>query len=369
MRWRSRLARVFKSNRRVRSSFLGRADQGGRSAAKCGANRDGGGTGGLMRDSFLHIASTASLGLAIALAGAPASAKTTAECEREYAANKDTMDARGQRESDFINACLKGEAAVSDPVAAKSAPAVAESSNALREAAQNPIANLISVPFQNNTNFSVGPYHQTQNVLNIQPVIPFKLSDDWNLITRWITPVVYQPRLSPQDGPEFGLGNIQPAFFLSPTKPTNGIIWGVGPQFYLPTATDKTLGVNKWGAGPSFVALTLQEPWVVGALINNVWAGTGANRVNQMLIQPFVNYNLPEGWYLTSSPVITANWVAPESNRWTVPVGGGVGRLFKVDKLPVNAQVQAFYDAARPIGAPSWTLRFQVQFLFPAGAL
>jgi hypothetical protein len=321
-----------------------------------------------MRNSLLRIAWAASLCSAIALASAPAWARTTAECEREYAANKDTIAARGQRQSDFVNACVKGEAAASGPIAAKPAPADAESTNALREAAQNPIANVISVPFQNNMNFGVGPYDRTQNVLNIQPVIPFKLTEDWNLITRWITPVVYQPQLSPQDGPEFGLGNIQPAFFLSPTKPTNGIVWGVGPQFYLPTATDKTLGVNKWGAGPAFVALTLQEPWVVGALINNVWAGTGANRVNQMLVQPFANYNLPDGWYLTSSPVITANWVAPESNRWTVPLGGGVGRLFKVDKLPVNAQVQAFYDAVRPIGAPSWTLRFQVQLLFPAGS-
>ena len=88
-----------------------------------------------------------------------------------------------------------------------------------------------------------------------------------------------------------------------------------------------------------------------------------------MLIQPFVNYNLPEGWYLTSSPVITSNWVAAENERWLVPLGGGFGRLFKIDKLPVNAQVQAFYDVARPTGAPSWTLRFQVQFLFPAKML
>ena len=127
----------------------------------------------------------------------------------------------------------------------------AAGANALREAAQNPIANLISVPFQSNTNFGVGPYHQTQNVLNIQPVIPFKLNEDWNLITRWITPLVYQPRLSPYDGPEFGVGNIQPAFFLSPTKPSNGIIWGVGPQFFLSTATEQDARRQRmgWGTG------------------------------------------------------------------------------------------------------------------------
>ena len=165
------------------------------------------------------------------------------------------------------------------------APAAA-SADALREAAQNPIASLISVPFQNNTNFSVGPYHQTQNVLNIQPVIPFKLNEDWNLITRWITPVVYQPRLSPEDGPDFGVGQTyEPAFFLSPTKPSNGIIWGFGPQFFLPTATDKTLGVNEWGGGPAFVALTMKEPWVYGVSSITSGQGPGVNRVDQMLIQ------------------------------------------------------------------------------------
>jgi hypothetical protein len=316
-----------------------------------------------MRYSFLPVASAASLALAGLLVSGPASAKTNAECKQEYAANKNAIAARGQKQKDFIEACRAVTAAAPSP---KTTEPAAADANKLREAAQNPIASLISVPFQNNTSFGVGPYHQTQNVLNIQPVIPFKLNDDWNLITRWITPVVYQPRLSPQDGPEFGLGNIQPAFFLSPTKPSNGIIWGIGPQFFLPTATDKTLGVNQWGAGPGLVALTLQEPWVFGALINNVWAGTGAARVNQLLFNPFVNYNLPGGWYLTSTPTVTANWVAPESNRWTVPVGGGFGRLFRIDKLPVNAQVQAFYYVVRPTGAPSWTLRLQVQFLFPA---
>lgn len=321
-----------------------------------------------MRISTIGMACAASLGLAILLINTSASAKTAAECKQEYAANKNAIEARGQKQKDFVEACRAGKAAVPGPAAAESAPPSAASADALREAAQNPIANLISVPFQNNINFGVGPYNQTQNVLNIQPVIPFKISQDWNLITRWITPVIYQPRLSPQDGPEFGLGNIQPAFFFSPAKP-GAIIWGVGPQFWLPTATDKTLGVNQWGAGPSFVVLTNQEPWVIGALINNVWAGTSGQRVNQMLIQPFVNYNLPDGWYLTSSPIVTSNWLGPPGDQWTVPVGGGLGRLFKIDKLPVNTQVQAFYDVARPTGAPTWTLRFQLQFLFPAAML
>jgi hypothetical protein len=264
-------------------------------------------------------------------------------------------------------AATSGKRPAAPPPAAAAAEASGkgEASEAdLRRAAQNPVANMISLPLQNNTGFSVGPYHRPQNVLNVQPVIPFKITPDWNLITRWVTPVIWQPRMSPGLGAEAGLGNVQPSFFLSPARPGK-VIWGIGPAFWLPTASANTLGVNKWGAGPAVVALTIEGPWVIGALASNVWAGTTGRRVNQMTIQPFVNYNLPHGWYLTTSPVVTANWLARSQDRWTVPVGGGFGRLFKVDKLPINAQVQAFYNVARPQGAPTWTLRFQVQALFP----
>jgi hypothetical protein len=262
---------------------------------------------------------------------------------------------------------VAGAMAASSPVRAQEADAgeaKATDTDALRKAAQNPIANMISVPFQNNTNFDTGPYNRPQNVLNFQPVIPIKLNEDWNVISRWITPFVYQPRMSPLEGAEFGVGNLQPAFFLSPAK-SGEIIWGVGVQSWLPTASDKTLGVNKWGAGPAAVALTIQGPWVVGVLANNVWAGTANQRVNLLTVQPFVNYNLPGGWYLTSSPIINANWLAKQDERWTVPIGGGIGRLFKIDKLPVNLQAQAFYNVVRPTNAANWTMRFQLQFLFP----
>jgi hypothetical protein len=262
---------------------------------------------------------------------------------------------------------VAGAMAASPPVRAQEAEtgeAKAADPDALRKAAQNPIANMISVPFQNNTNFDTGPYNRPQNVLNFQPVIPIKLNEDWNVISRWITPIQYQPRMSPLEGAEFGVGNLQPAFFLSPAKPGE-IIWGVGVQSWLPTASDKTLGVNKWGAGPAAVALTIQGPWVVGVLANNVWAGTANQRVNLLTVQPFLNYNLPGGWYLTSSPIINANWLAKADDRWTVPIGGGIGRLFKIEKLPVNVQAQAFYNVVRPTNAANWTMRFQLQFLFP----
>ncbi|MEE8626147.1 MAG: hypothetical protein V3T19_12465, partial [Acidiferrobacterales bacterium] len=199
----------------------------------------------------------------------------------------------------------------------------------MAKAAQNPVADLISLPFQNNTNFGFGPDDDIQNVLNIQPVIPFHLSENWNLITRTIVPLINQPEVVQGTGDEFGLGDINFTAFFSPKNPTKGIIWGAGPIFAFPTATDEKLGSEKWSLGPSAVALTIQGPWLFGALINNVWSFAGdddRDDVNAMLVQPFVNYNLPNGWYLVSSPIITANWEAASGNTWLVPLGGGVGK-------------------------------------------
>jgi hypothetical protein len=242
------------------------------------------------------------------------------------------------------------------------------STSDLAKAAQNPVADMISVPFKNNFNFNVGPHKQLQNVLNIQPVIPITLNKDWNLITRWITPVISQPSLTVNGDREFGLGDINPSFFFSPKQPTHGIIWGIGPTFVFPTGTDKTLTTGKYSVGPAFVALAIEGPWVVGVLVNNVWSFAGkSNRsaVNAMTLQPFVNYNFHGGWYLTSSPIITGNWEAGGGDRWTVPVGGGFGRVFKIGSQPVNAQLAAYYNVAKPTGAADWQVRAQIQFLFP----
>jgi hypothetical protein len=215
----------------------------------------------------------------------------------------------------------------------------------LAKAAQNPVADMISLPLQNNTNFGYGPDDDTQNVLNIQPVIPFQLNGNWNLITRTIAPLVYQPEVVESSGDEFGLGDINFTAFISPKNPTKGIIWGVGPIFVFPTATDEKLGSEKWSVGPSTVALTIKGPWLFGALINNVWSFAGDDDredVNAMLIQPFLNYNLPDGWYLSSSPIIAENWEAGSDYTWLVPVGSGVGNQ------PMNAQAQAFYNVEKP---------------------
>ncbi|MGA7875159.1 MAG: hypothetical protein WCA08_05810 [Desulfoferrobacter sp.] len=237
---------------------------------------------------------------------------------------------------------------------------------ALAKEAQNPVAKLISVPLQNNFNFGVGPRNVTQWVLNVQPVIPITLNADWNLITRTIMPIINQPSPAPGIDSAFGLGDINPTLFLSPAG-SEKLIWGVGPTFTLPTATDSMLGSGKWSAGPAGVVLTIQGPWVVGLLANTQWsfAGWGDKPFTQSLFQPFVNYNFEHGWYLSSAPIITCNWEADEGDRWTLPIGGGAGKIFHLGRLPINTQLTAYYNAVTPDNGPAWQLRFQIQFLFP----
>ena len=258
-----------------------------------------------------------------------------------------------------------------------SSPSFAQESNDLAKAAQNPVAAMISLPFQNNTLFGVGPNDDgVANVLNVQPVIPVTVGG-WNLINRTIAPITYLSDLSsglpelpadPQgNGSSFGLGDINHSVYISPA--TSGpVIWGVGPSITLPTATERSLGSGKWSAGPAAVALVTPGNWVAGSLVRQLWsfAGDGDRKdVNQLLIQPFVNYNMDDGWYLVSSPIITADWKARDGDRWTVPLGGGAGRIFTIGTQPVNAQMQAFYNVARPDFGADWSIRFQLQFLFP----
>jgi hypothetical protein len=250
-------------------------------------------------------------------------------------------------------------------------PAQAEmSAEELAKLAQNPVGNLISVPFQNNTNFNVGPENGTQNILNIQPVIPFSVNEDWNVITRTIMPLIWQPGFVAGQDTEFGLGDIQFTAFLSPAKPSaGGLIWGAGAIAQLPTNTDDRLGNDRWGLGPTAVVLHLGkgDPWVYGALVNNVWSVGGGDSptYNNFLLQPFVNYNFAGGFYLTSAPIITADWEADSGDRWTVPLGGGVGKIFHLGRLPVNTQLSAYYNIVTPDNGADWQLRAQVQLMFP----
>ena len=257
------------------------------------------------------------------------------------------------------------KAAVEEPEASTS-----EGTEALQKATQNPVASLISVPVQDNTNFGVYPGYRTQNVLNIQPVIPVGISKDWNLIIRWITPIVYQPLPNAPGTPEtgqYGLGDMTPSFFLSPKHPGK-LIWGIGPVFQLPTATSTYLGQGKLGLGPTIVALMQPGHWTLGVLANNVWsvAGSGSRPdVNQFLLQYFINYNLKKGWFITWQPTLTANWEAPGNQKWTVPVFLAISQLQKSGRQPLQLQGGIGYNAIRPYQTATWFARFTVALLYP----
>lgn len=240
----------------------------------------------------------------------------------------------------------------------------------LAKAVQNPIADLISVPFQNNTSYNIGPNERASDVLNIQPVIPVHLSDSVLLVTRTILPIAYQPDLTATGGGSSGVGDLNPSFFFSPAKPGK-LMWGFGPTFVLPTATQRAVGSGKWSVGPTAVALAQPGHWTFGLLASQVWSFAGPDSrsdVSFMTAQYFINYNLPDAWYLASSPILTFNWKAPSNEEWVVPVGGGVGKIFKLGKLPLNGSVQGFYNI-RPSDSQTighWQARLQLAFLFPA---
>ena len=241
---------------------------------------------------------------------------------------------------------------------------------ALAKAAQNPVANMISLPFQNNTSFGATE-HDVANTLNIQPVWPLTLNEDWNVITRTILPVVYKSALvgsSEVPGAEdtvmekSGLGDTTFTAFLSPSK-SGDVTWGVGPVALIPTSTDRALGAGEWGAGAGAVALVMPGKWVMGGIVQNLWSFEGT--VNSFLVQPFINRNLENGWYLTTSSIITANWKADSDNRWTVPLGAGIGKIMTWGTQPVNMQVHGYSNVEAPEGAADWSLRVQLQFMFP----
>jgi len=239
----------------------------------------------------------------------------------------------------------------------------------LQKQTQNPVASLISVPFQNNTDLNIGPFARDKNTLNIQPVYPAQISTGWNLITRVIAPVVFAPDIGQEHLGTFGLGDIQPTFFFSPAGPSK-LIWGAGPALLLPTATDDNLGSGKWCAGPSVVALVQPGHFTIGALVSNLWSFAGSSSradVNTMSLQYFLNYNLAQGWFLTSAPILSANWNAGSGNVWLVPLGGGFGRIFVLGHQPMNGSVSAYYNVVRPdtVPSPTWQLRVQLALLFP----
>ncbi len=243
----------------------------------------------------------------------------------------------------------------------------------LRSAVQNPISSLISLPFK--FTFDYGAPNGEASFLNIQPVVPVTIGD-WNLVNRAIIPLIdspgeiagtpNMPNPIPGDGAT-GLGDINYSLFLSPVKPEKAI-WGIGPSITMPSATDDQLGSDKWSAGPTAVVL-FQPKWgTFGLLGRHLWSFAGDSDradVDQSLLEPFLNYNLPKGWYLITDLIITANWEADSSNTWTVPLGGGAGKLFKIGNQTMNVRAEAYYNVEKPDSAPDWQWGFMVQFLFP----
>ena len=239
-----------------------------------------------------------------------------------------------------------------------------ESQEELSAAAANPLANLMSFPFQNNLNMNYGEHNRNMNILNIQPVIPLM---GGKLITRTIMPIVRIPDFSNESGKlSSGLADIVfTAFYVPESK---GVMVGFGPVVELPTG-GSIRGTEKWSAGPSFVALITPGDWTAGALINNAWSFAGnsdRDKVNHMLINLFVVRQLGGGWYVNSAPIITADWTAVSDDRWIVPLGAGGGKVMMLGgKLPLNLQTQLYYNVIRPDFGPEWQWRVQAQFLLP----
>jgi hypothetical protein len=240
-----------------------------------------------------------------------------------------------------------------------------QDTEALAKQLVNPISSLVSVPFQFNWEQNVGPSKLTRFVLNVQPVIPFTLNDDVNMIVRIIVPFVSQPPLAEGGLPASGVSDITTSFFFSPSKATR-FIWGAGPVVVLPSTSEPTLGSGKWSAGPTIVALKQSGPWTVGALWNQVWSFSGdPNRddVNQMFLQPFLAYQANRTVTLTLQSESTANWKADQ--KWTVPINVLIAKLATFGTFPASYQLGFGGFPVHPDIGPSWKIRGAIVILLP----
>ena len=237
---------------------------------------------------------------------------------------------------------------------------------------QNPIASLISLPFEFDSNQNVGEEDRTQNTILFKPVVPIDITENWELVLRGIIPFIDQPDSGPIDG-KTGVGDIQLQTYFVPKK-TNSLggdnfwTWGVGPVLQFDSASNDILGTGRNAAGIGGVFFSKINNWTVGGLLNNVWdvdSSQTRGDVNLTTAQPFVNYNLDNGWYLKSAPVITYNHEADSGNKWTIPVGAGFGRVFNLGKQPVNLSVAAYGFADKPDGGANAQLQAILVFLFP----
>jgi hypothetical protein len=252
--------------------------------------------------------------------------------------------------------------------AAENAPALGDAENVAKQLA-NPIANLVSIPLQFNWEQGVGANDDLRTVINFQPVVPFTLNEDWNVIGRMILPYINQP--SPIRGAPAtaGTGDMLMSAFFSPARP-RGAIWGVGPVVAVPTTTDPFLGSGKWSAGPTAVILMQSGQWTYGALVNHLWsfADTGdiaRADVDQTYLQPFLAYTTKTAVTYNISSESTANWEAASGEEWTVPINLSMSKVTKLGPFPFSLSVGAGVFVEKPEGVPEWKLRFTATLILP----
>ena len=238
----------------------------------------------------------------------------------------------------------------------------------LRKMARNPFADVIKLPFAPDVYFDAGPYHRMAGDVQVEPLIPIQVSQAWLLIPRVVaTAVTYVPDSTGDSGGRVGIGDTVSTFFLTPAH-VHRFIGAVGPALLIPTATDSELGAGRWGLGPSLAVLSQPDWGSIGILVQNIWslpASTKRGPVNQMQLQPMFSYNLADEWYLTTGPTVSADWTQSSSDRWLVPIGGGVGRTFKFGQRPVDANLAIYSNVVRPSQfSPRWQLSFEVTLLF-----
>ena len=242
-----------------------------------------------------------------------------------------------------------------------------ESADELAKKLSNPVAAMISVPFQYNADFGIGSSDGDRQTLNIQPVIPSSISENTTLITRVIAPVTYQHNIAGDSGDDFGLGDITPTFFLSPKKPgPGGLIWGAGPVFLLPTATDDNLASEKWGIGPSVVLLKqIEGGWTYGALVNHIWSVAGSSNradISSTFLQPFLSKGLGKGRTLGVNFESTYDW---ERSTWNIPLNLTYTKVTKLGGQLVSYGGGVRYYFETPGDGPDWGVRLIVTLLYP----
>jgi hypothetical protein len=263
----------------------------------------------------------------------------------------------------LLSAALAASARAQDASPPAQTPTNVITAQDLAKSVHNPFEDFVKLSIQSATGFELGPHHNAGDSFNIQPLVPFSLNAQWDLIARPSLTVTYLP--SPHE--QFGIADLQTSFFLTPAKATTWI-WGVGPIFQLPTASSRELGTGRWSAGPTAALIYSEGPWFDGILAYQLMSFAG-NRdrgsVNQTYLEPEISYNFESGWYVQCDPPITYDWTADSANAWTIPMGADIGRVLKVGSQDFSLQVGTYDLLKRPDGAPQWIIRVNLTLLFP----